>query len=263
MKELIIIAGPCVIEDEGLVTEVAYELKNISKKIGSDIIFKSSFDKANRSSVTSFRGPGINKGLKILEKVKVVTGLKIISDIHDISQVEQAAEILDIIQIPAFLCRQTDLLVKAANTGKTINVKKGQFLAPWDMKNVVDKIESTGNKDILLTERGTSFGYNNLVIDFRSFLIMKEWGYPVIFDATHSVQLPGGNGDSSSGESKYVPALTRAAIACGVDGIFMEVHPEPERALSDGPNMIPLSKLECILNDAKKIRTLNIQCGEH
>ncbi|ULL19034.1 3-deoxy-8-phosphooctulonate synthase [Paenibacillus sp. H1-7] len=249
-----LIAGPCVIEDEGLVMEIAQELERISKVVNIPIVFKASYDKANRSSATSFRGPGITEGLKILHKVKSRTGLPVLSDIHETSEVEAASEVLDILQIPAFLCRQTDLILKAAASGKTVNIKKGQFMAPWDMKNVVDKVESTGNKNLLLTERGTSFGYNNLVVDFRSFMIMREWGYPVIFDATHSIQIPGGNGTSSSGERKYVPSLVRAAVAFGIDGLFMEVHPNPDKALSDGPNMLPLSELEGLL---KKVITIN------
>jgi 2-dehydro-3-deoxyphosphooctonate aldolase (KDO 8-P synthase) len=254
--KFMLIAGPCVIEDEGIVLEIAKELERISKKLNLKIVFKASYDKANRSSIKGFRGPGLSKGLKILQKIKTKTGLAILSDIHDVSEIDQAAEVLDIIQIPAFLCRQTDLIIGAALTGKAINVKKGQFLAPWDMKNVVEKVESTGNKNLILTERGTSFGYNNLVVDFRSFMIMKEWGYPVIYDATHSIQLPGGKGDSSSGESKYVPNLVRAATACGVDGLFLEVHPEPEKALSDGPNMLRLSELEQLLSQVMSIRSI-------
>ncbi|OXM86527.1 3-deoxy-8-phosphooctulonate synthase [Paenibacillus rigui] len=261
-SEFQLIAGPCVIEDEGLVLEVSHELARISKALNIPVVFKASYDKANRSSAESFRGPGIRKGLKILEKVKLRTGLPVLSDVHETSEVEPASEILDILQIPAFLCRQTDLILKASATGKKINVKKGQFMAPWDMKNVVDKVESTGNKNLLITERGTSFGYNNLVVDFRSFMIMREWGYPVIFDATHSIQIPGGNGTSSSGERKFVPNLVRAAVAFGVDGLFIEVHPDPDRALSDGPNMLPLSELEGLLREAIMIN--NVQRGlEH
>lgn len=256
MNSFRLIAGPCVIEDEGLVIEIAQELQKISKKINIPIVFKASYDKANRSSSNSFRGPGIKKGLKILSKVKTLTGLPLLSDVHETSEIEVASEVLDIIQIPAFLCRQTDLILKAAETGKMINVKKGQFMAPWDMKNVVDKIESTGNKNLLITERGTTFGYNNLVVDFRSFIIMREWGYPVIFDATHSVQLPGGAGESSSGQRELVPYLARAAAACGIDGLFLEVHPDPERALSDGPNMLHLSKLEGLIKEIININQL-------
>ncbi|MFB0845135.1 3-deoxy-8-phosphooctulonate synthase [Paenibacillus oleatilyticus] len=255
-NNLFIIAGPCVIEDEAITLEIAQELKRISLNLGIEIIFKASYDKANRSSVRSFRGNGMNQGLKILENVKVATGLKLLSDVHETTEVNQAAEVLDVIQIPAFLCRQTDLLLKAAATNKTVNIKKGQFLAPWDMKNVIDKAVNTGNKNVWITERGTTFGYNNLVVDFRSLVIMREWGYPVIFDATHSVQLPGGAGEKSSGQREFVPHLTRAAVACGVDGLFMEVHPEPEKALSDGPNMLYLKDVELLLKEALTINAL-------
>ena len=244
-----IIAGPCVIEDEGLVLEIAQELHHISCKLDIPIVFKASYDKANRSSKNSFRGLGISEGLRILGKVKERTGLPVLSDVHESAEVDRVTDVLDVIQIPAFLCRQTDLIIKAAETGKIVNIKKGQFLAPWDMKNVVDKAVSTGNKNVWITERGTAFGYNNLVVDFRSLVIMREWGYPVIFDATHSVQLPGGAGEKSSGQREFVPYLTRAAVACGVDGLFMEVHPEPEKALSDGPNMLNLKNVEPLLRE--------------
>ncbi|MGF7034600.1 2-dehydro-3-deoxyphosphooctonate aldolase (KDO 8-P synthase) [Paenibacillus mucilaginosus] len=255
-KSFQLIAGPCVIEDEGLVTEIGQELAAISARLDLPIVFKASYDKANRSSKDSFRGPGLTEGLEILGRIKSKTGLPLLSDIHETSQVEAAAEVLDILQIPAFLCRQTDLILKAAESGKWVNVKKGQFMAPWDMKNVVDKVKSTGNNKLALTERGTTFGYNNLVVDFRSFMIMRQWGCPVVFDATHSVQLPGGGGTASSGDRKYVPNLVRAAAACGIDGLFMEVHPEPDKALSDGPNMLPLGELESLLREVLAINKM-------
>jgi 2-dehydro-3-deoxyphosphooctonate aldolase (KDO 8-P synthase) len=249
----VLIAGPCVIENKRLVLDTAKALQEIAVSVGIPLIFKSSYDKANRSSVRSFRGPGITEGLRILEMVKKELGLPVLSDVHTPEEVKSAAAVLDILQIPAFLCRQTDLIMAAAATGKAVNVKKGQFLAPWDMKNIVEKIESVGNNQILLTERGTSFGYNNLVTDFRSLPILRSFGYPVIFDATHSVQLPGGAGTASSGQREFVPHLARAATAVGCDGLFMEVHPEPDRALSDGPNMVPLSELRSLLLQVKRI----------
>ncbi|MDP3790630.1 MAG: 3-deoxy-8-phosphooctulonate synthase [Candidatus Omnitrophota bacterium] len=250
---LVLIAGPCVIESESSAVRHAKALKDVTRRLGVPFIFKSSYDKANRSSVNSFRGPGLKKGLKILHKIKEELALPILSDVHCKEEVREASKVLDVIQIPAFLSRQTDLILAAANTGKVVNIKKGQFLAPWDMRNVVKKIESSGNKKIILTERGVSFGYNNLVSDFRSVLIMKEMGYPVVYDATHSVQMPGGLGDKSGGESKFIPYLSMAAVACGVDGIFIEVHENPSKSLSDGPNMVKLSELEKILMKLKKI----------
>ncbi len=246
-KQLVLIAGPCAIESEALVMRTAEALKEITAEVGCELIFKSSYDKANRTSVTSFRGPGIDEGLRILQRVKDEFALPVISDVHDISQIKPAAEVLDIIQIPAFLSRQTDLLVAAGETGKAINVKKGQFLAPWDIQHGIGKLESTGNENILLTERGVSFGYNNLVTDMRALVIMREMGYPVIFDATHSVQLPGGAGGSSAGQRQYVGALSRAAAATGIDGLFWEVHEDPEHALCDGPNSLPLSQVKTML----------------
>ncbi len=246
-KRLVLIAGPCAIESEGLVMRVAEALKTLTAEVGCELVFKASYDKANRTSVTSFRGPGIEEGLRILERVKKEFEVPVISDVHDITQVKPAAEVLDIIQIPAFLSRQTDLLVAAGETGRAINVKKGQFLAPWDIKHGIGKIESTGNENILLTERGVSFGYNNLVTDMRSLVIMREMGYPVIFDATHSVQLPGGAGGSSAGQRQYVGALSRAAAATGIDGLFWEVHEDPEHALCDGPNSLPLAQVKPML----------------
>jgi 2-dehydro-3-deoxyphosphooctonate aldolase (KDO 8-P synthase) len=252
----VLIAGPCVIESEELVFETAHAIKEITDKLKIPFIFKSSFDKANRSSIYSSRGPGIDKGLEILAKVKEKFNVPVTSDIHEPSQAEIVAEVLDIIQIPAFLCRQTDLLVAAAKTGKIVNVKKGQFLAPWDMKNVVVKLKEAGNDKVLLTERGSTFGYNNLVVDMRSLPTMRELGVPVVFDATHSVQIPGGNGTSTSGKREFVPYLARAAAAVGMDALFTEVHPNPDKALSDGPNMVKLHELEEILKPIKEIDTL-------
>lgn len=249
----VLIAGPCVIENRKLVLETAGFLKKLTARLKIPFIFKSSYDKANRTSIGSFRGPGVEEGLGILCEVKDKLDVPILSDVHSIEEIRQCAEVLDVFQIPAFLCRQTDLLVKAGQTGKVVNVKKGQFLAPWDMKEVVKKIETTGNHNILLTERGTSFGYNNLVTDFRSLSIMRQTGYPVVFDATHSIQEPGGLGTSSGGKSKYIPLLSRCAVAAGVDAIFVEVHPNPKKALSDGPNMLALTQLESLLKDLKAI----------
>jgi len=251
---LVLIAGPCVVESENLVMETAHALKEITASLRIPLIFKSSYDKANRSSIQSFRGLGMEKGLAILEKVKKTFDIPLLSDIHLMEEVAPAAAILDVLQIPAFLCRQTDLLIAAAQTGKAVNVKKGQFLAPWDMKNIVDKIEHSGNSKILLTERGTSFGYNNLVTDMRSLPILSRLGYPVIFDATHSVQLPGGAGTTSSGQREFVPHLARAAVAVGCDGLFLEVHPDPDNAPSDGPNMLYLKDLSKLLEQVLRIR---------
>jgi len=246
-KQLVLIAGPCAIEDEALTLRIAEALKTLTTELKCELIFKASYDKANRTSVTSFRGLGMDRGLRILERVRTEFELPIISDIHDVSQVDAAADVLDIMQIPAFLSRQTDLLVAAGNSGKPINLKKGQFLAPWDIEHGVKKIASTGNEDILLTERGVSFGYNNLVVDMRSLVIMREMGYPVIFDATHSVQLPGGAGGASSGQREYVGALSRAAAATGIDGLFWEVHENPDNALCDGANSLPLAQVKSLL----------------
>lgn len=253
---IFLIAGPCVVENEKIPLYTAEEIKKICERFGIPFIFKSSYDKANRSSLKSFRGPGLKKGLEVLKKVKETVRVPILSDVHSEKEVKEIAEIADIIQIPAFLCRQTDLILEASRTGKPINVKKGQFMAPWDMRNVIEKIESTGNKNILLTERGTSFGYNNLVVDMKSFPIMRKFGYPVIFDASHSVQLPGGLGESSGGLREFIPYLARAAVACGCDGIFLEVHPDPDRALCDGPNMFPLKELPVLLEELKKINSI-------
>ena len=247
MSKFMLIAGPCVIESEKLVDTIACELKKISEDLDLDLYFKASFDKANRTSISSYRGPGIEKGIKILKDIKEKYNVKICTDIHEPWQAEIVAQVADIIQIPAFLCRQTDLLVAAAKTGKTINVKKAQFLAPWDMKNVVNKLEESGNNNILLCERGSCFGYNTLIVDMTSFNEMKKFGYPVVFDATHSVQKPGGNGKSTGGNRENVEPLAKAAIAAGADALFFEVHPNPEEALSDGPNMIRLSDFKDLL----------------
>jgi 2-dehydro-3-deoxyphosphooctonate aldolase (KDO 8-P synthase) len=246
-RPLVLIAGPCVIETLEHTLRTAEALQGIAARLGIGLVFKASYDKANRTSVSAFRGPGIDAGLKILARVKNEFGLPVLSDIHDLSQVAPAAEVLDILQIPAFLSRQTDLLAAAGATGRTVNVKKGQFLAPWDMKNAVGKLESVGNRNILLTERGASFGYNNLVVDMRSLPIMRETGYPVIFDATHSVQLPGGSGTASAGQRQFVGALSRAAVGAGIDGLFWEVHEDPDQALCDGPNSLPLDQVEALL----------------
>jgi len=246
-RPFVLIAGPCVIESEKSVLRHAARLKEMCGRAGVGLIFKSSYDKANRTSLSSYRGPGAAQGLKILAKVKRELGLPLLSDVHKVSEVGSAAAVLDVLQIPAFLSRQTDLLVAAAKTKKVVNIKKGPFLAPWNMAEAVRKVADSGNRRILLTERGTSFGYNNLVVDFRSLAIMRELGYPVIFDATHSVQLPGGRGAASGGERRYVTALVRAAVAFGADGIFIEVHERPDRAPCDGPNMISLKDLEAAL----------------
>ena len=252
-RPLVLIAGPCVIENEIATMRHAERLMTICNGLSIPLVFKASYDKANRTSINAYRGPGLREGLAILRKVKEALGVPVISDIHSIEQVAPAAEVLDIIQIPAFLCRQTDLLVAAAKSGRIINVKKGQFLAPWDMKNVAGKIAASGNENIILTERGASFGYNNLVVDMRSFPVMRATGYPVVFDATHSVQLPGGQGDSSGGQREFVEYLSRAAVATGIDGIFMEVHEDPDKALCDGPNSIPLNELPALLKTLKAL----------
>jgi 2-dehydro-3-deoxyphosphooctonate aldolase (KDO 8-P synthase) len=257
---LALIGGPCAIESLDHAVMMAERLQAITRDAGVPFIYKSSYDKANRSSVTSYRGPGLTEGLRILASVKAKTGLPLLSDVHDMSEVAPAAEVLDVLQVPAFLCRQTDLLVACARSGRPVNVKKGQFLAPRDMGNVVEKIRSAGSEDLLLTERGTSFGYNNLVVDFRGLPIMRAFGYPVVFDATHAVQLPGGQGDRSGGERQYVQALARAAVAVGIDALFMEIHEDPDRTmpdgrpLSDGPNMLRLDDLPRLLDEIAAIR---------
>jgi 2-dehydro-3-deoxyphosphooctonate aldolase (KDO 8-P synthase) len=255
-RPLAVIAGPCVIESRESALRHAAALKEKADRVGIPYIFKSSYDKANRSSVNSFRGLGLAKGLDILAEVKKQIGVPILTDVHESDQIALVKEVADILQIPAFLCRQTDFVVAVAQSGKIINVKKGQFLAPWDMGNIVEKIRSTGNEQILLTERGVSFGYNNLVSDMRSLVVMRELGYPVVFDATHSLQLPGGLGSASGGERKYIPALARASVAAGVDALFMEVHEDPDRALSDGPNSLALENFENLLITVKAIDAL-------
>lgn len=252
-RPLAVIAGPCVIESRESALRHASLLKEAADRVGVPYIFKSSYDKANRSSASSFRGPGLENGLEILADVKRKVGVPILTDVHESDQVAAVQQVADVLQIPAFLCRQTDFVVAVAKSGKVINVKKGQFLAPWDIGNVVDKIVSTGNDQVLLTERGVSFGYNNLVSDMRSLVVMRELGYPVVFDATHSLQLPGGLGNASGGERKYIPALARAAVAAGIDALFMEVHEDPDRALSDGPNSLPLTDFEKLIGAVKQI----------
>jgi 2-dehydro-3-deoxyphosphooctonate aldolase (KDO 8-P synthase) len=249
----LIIAGPCVIENEEMTYSIAEKLREICNLLGFSYIFKSSYDKANRSSLSSYRGPGIDKGLRILSDIRNKLRIPVISDVHSIDEVKRASEVLDLLQIPAFLCRQTDLILAASNTGKPVNVKKGQFLAPWDLKNIIDKFTSTGNHKLLITERGTSFGYNNLIVDFRAFPLMRSYGYPVIFDVTHSLQLPGGQGICSGGQREFAEPLARAAVAVGIDGLFLEVHPEPEKALCDGPNMMRLEDLAKMLKTIKDL----------
>lgn len=253
MGKFMLVSGPCVIESEENVMYIAEKLKGIAERLDLDLYFKASFDKANRTSISSYRGPGIEEGLRILKKVKETYGLPIATDIHEPWQAEKAAEAADIIQIPAFLCRQTDLLIAAAKTGKKINVKKAQFLAPWDMANVVKKLEDSGNHDIMLCERGTCFGYNTLVVDMTGIAEMKKFGYPVMMDATHSVQKPGGKGNATGGNRNNVEPLAKAAIAAGADALFFEVHPDPDHALSDGPNMVPLDDFEEMLERIIKV----------
>ena len=255
-RPLAVIAGPCVIENKDSALRHAAALKKTADRVGVPYIFKSSYDKANRSSVNSFRGPGLSKGLEILAEVKKQIGVPILTDVHEIEQVGAVKEVAEVLQIPAFLCRQTDFVVAVARSGAVVNVKKGQFLAPWDMANVIDKIRFAGNEQILLTERGASFGYNNLVSDMRSLVVMGELGYPVVFDATHSLQLPGGLGKASGGERKFIPALARAGVAAGVDAWFMEVHEDPDHALSDGPNSLALESFEGVLRSVKAIDAL-------
>ncbi len=250
---LVLIAGPCVIESRALAFKVASEIKKITAALKIPFIFKASYDKANRTSLASFRGPGMSQGLEVLREIKERLGVPVLSDVHSSQEVQEAAQVLDVLQIPAFLCRQTDILIAAAQSGRVVNIKKGQFLAPGDMQQVVKKIESAGNRNILLTERGASFGYNNLVTDFRSLSIMRKTGYPVVFDASHSVQQPGGLGSVSGGMSEFIPLLSRCAVAAGCDAVFMEVHPNPKKALSDGPNMLRLDQLRKLLVDLKAI----------
>ncbi|MGE5188552.1 MAG: 3-deoxy-8-phosphooctulonate synthase [Gemmatimonadota bacterium] len=257
----VFIAGPCVLESEGLALTVAGFLADLGARLSAAVVFKGSFDKANRSAASSYRGPGIGEGLRILEEVKRRSGLPVTTDVHDPAQARAAAKTVDMLQIPAFLCRQTDLLTAAGETGLPVNIKKGQFMAPWDMANAVDKIVRTGNRNVLVTERGTTFGYNNLVVDFRALPAIREAICPVVFDATHSVQLPGGAGTASSGDRRFVAPLARAAIAAGVDGIFLEVHPDPDKALSDGPNSLPLAEVERLWRTLLEIRAAAAQAG--
>jgi 2-dehydro-3-deoxyphosphooctonate aldolase (KDO 8-P synthase) len=246
-KPFFLIAGPCVIESQALVEDVAGRLKELTGRLGVPLIFKASFDKANRSSRASFRGPGIEGGLKVLEGVRSKLGVPVLTDVHEDTPLAEVAAVVDVLQTPAFLCRQTNFIVSAASQGKPVNIKKGQFLSPWEMQNVVDKARSTGNQQILVCERGFSFGYNNLVSDMRALSVMRETGCPVVFDATHSVQLPGGKGTASGGQREFVPVLARAAVAAGIAGLFMETHPDPAKALSDGPNAWPLDRMEPLL----------------
>jgi 2-dehydro-3-deoxyphosphooctonate aldolase (KDO 8-P synthase) len=252
---LVVIAGPCVIETPEITIEIARTLKQITSELDIPFIFKASFDKANRTSIHSYRGPGIDQGLAILKEIKTSLDLPVLSDVHQIDEIEKAAEVLDVLQIPAFLCRQTDFIVEVSRTGKPVNIKKGQFLAPWDMANVAEKMTASGNRKLLFTERGAMFGYNNLVVDFRGIKIMQDIGFPVIFDATHSVQLPGGAGTSSGGQREYAPLLARAAVAAGADGLFIETHKDPDQALCDGPNSMPLDELSSVLEKIKAIRS--------
>jgi 2-dehydro-3-deoxyphosphooctonate aldolase (KDO 8-P synthase) len=252
-KPLVLIAGPCVIESEGATIETAARLQRITADLGIPFIFKSSFDKANRSSASSFRGPGLQEGLRILGRVNRELGLPLLSDVHRFEEIGPAADVLDIIQIPAFLCRQTDFVMDIARTGRVVNIKKGQFLAPWDIKNIIEKATSTGYRNVIITERGVSFGYNNLIADMRSLPLMREFGYPVMFDATHAVQLPGAGGIASSGDRRFVPHLARAAAAVGIDALFMEVHACPDKALCDGPNMLSLDELPGLLKQVREI----------
>ena len=254
--DLFLIAGPCVIESESHAMMMAHSIARIADRLDVPYVFKASYDKANRSSARSFRGLGVDEGLRVLQRVKDEVGVPVITDIHESEQVAAVAEVADILQIPAFLCRQTDLLQAAAESGRVVNVKKGQFLAPWDVANIIEKLEATGNRQIMLTERGTSFGYNNLVVDMRSFPIMRGFGYPVVFDVTHSVQLPGGLGDATDGQAEYIEHLARAGVACGIDGLFMEVHDNPPHALSDATTQFALEKLEPLLETLLKIHEL-------
>ncbi|HSH14007.1 MAG TPA: 3-deoxy-8-phosphooctulonate synthase [Desulfurivibrionaceae bacterium] len=253
-RPFLFIAGPCVLESEEMALQTAGHLKEVADRLGISYVFKASFDKANRTSLSAFRGPGIEKGLAIMGRIREKLGVPVISDIHEVAQVEAAAAVLDILQIPAFLCRQTDLLLAAGNSGRPVSLKKGQFLSPWDMQHAVSKVKSTGNRNLLLVERGAMLGYNNLVVDMRAFPVMRSLGCPVVYDATHSVQLPGGAGTSSGGQREFIPPLARAAVAAGIDGLFMEVHPEPEKALCDGPNSWPLDQVEELLVGLLAIR---------
>jgi 2-dehydro-3-deoxyphosphooctonate aldolase (KDO 8-P synthase) len=252
-RPFFLIAGPCVIESEGLVMEVAGRMRELTRELGIPYIFKASYDKANRSSKGSFRGPGIEEGLRILSEVRRQLGLPVLTDVHEDTPLAEVASVVDVLQTPAFLCRQTNFIVNAASQGKPVNIKKGQFLSPWEMRNVVDKARSTGNEQVMVCERGFTFCYNNLVADMRSLAVMRDTGCPVVFDATHSVQLPGGQGSASGGQREFVPVLARAAVAAGVAGVFMETHPDPARALSDGPNAWPLDRMRALLAVLKDI----------
>lgn len=252
-RPFFLIAGPCVVESEQLAIDTSGRLKEICARLKIPLIYKSSFDKANRSSIESFRGLGVDEGLRILAEVKRQVGIPVLTDVHEDSDIEQVAEVVDVLQTPAFLCRQTNFITRVAQAGRPVNIKKGQFLSPWEMQNVVDKARAAGNEQVMVCERGASFGYNNLVSDMRSLAIMRETGCPVVFDATHSVQLPGGQGTSSGGQREFIPVLARAAVAVGVSGLFMETHPEPEKALSDGPNAWPLEKMEALLTTLKAL----------
>jgi 2-dehydro-3-deoxyphosphooctonate aldolase (KDO 8-P synthase) len=256
-----LIAGPCVIESEQLALETASQLKAITSRLGIPFIYKSSFDKANRSSIDSFRGPGMQEGLRILEKVRREVGVPVLTDVHEDTDIGAVAEVVDVLQTPAFLCRQTNFITRVASAGRPVNIKKGQFLSPWEMKNVADKALSTGNRQIMVCERGASFGYNNLVSDMRSLAVMRDTGCPVVFDGTHSVQLPGGRGDSSGGQREFIPVLVRAAVAVGISGLFMETHPDPANAKSDGPNAWPLDRMEALLNTLKKLDEITKAAG--
>ncbi len=253
---LALIAGPCVIESEEITLTTAKKLKEICDRLGISLIFKSSYDKANRTSGSSFRGPGMDQGLKMLSDVKKKFSIPVMSDVHSVDEVRPASEVLDALQIPAFLCRQTDLILSSSRTGKPVNIKKGQFLAPWDVKNIIEKFTSTGNQKLLITERGTSFGYHNLIVDFRGFPVIRSFGYPLLFDATHSLQLPGGQGSSSGGQREFASPLARAAVATGVDGLFIEVHPDPAQALSDASTMVPLQEIEGLLQQTKALHDM-------
>ncbi len=252
-RPFFLIAGPCAIESEKLALDTAIELKNITSRLGIPFIYKSSFDKANRSSINSYRGPGMDEGLRILQKVKDEVGVPVLTDVHEDTDIKAVAEVVDVLQTPAFLCRQTNYITRVASAGLPVNIKKGQFLSPWEMKNVSDKAHSTGNQQIMVCERGASFGYNNLVSDMRSLAVMRDTGCPVVFDGTHSVQLPGGHGDSSGGQREFIPVLARAALAVGVSGLFMETHPDPANAKSDGPNAWPLDRMETLLVTLKRL----------
>jgi 2-dehydro-3-deoxyphosphooctonate aldolase (KDO 8-P synthase) len=261
-QPLLWIAGPCVIESHELTLSIAGKLREMADRLGLPLIFKASFDKANRTSIQSFRGPGLRDGLRTLEAVKRQTGLPVLTDVHECHQAGPVAEVCDVLQVPAFLARQTDLLIAVGKTGRAVNVKKGQFMAPWDMRHVVTKLEEVGNRNVLLTERGTTFGYGQLVNDMRAIPWMQELGRPVIFDATHSVQMPGAKGDRSGGDRRMIPYLARAAVACGCDGLFLETHPRPDEALSDGPNMVPLAELPALVQTCLRLRRAVVEQGE-